>query len=104
MTSSAETATGRGAAPAPLATATYARSFGALVVLTLVSFGLSFLHLGPFGMPVALAIAATKVAIVALFFMGLVHEPASHRIAGVAAVLFVVLLVSLSAVDILTRP
>jgi cytochrome c oxidase subunit 4 len=90
-------------AHAPFSTATYVRSLVALVFLTLGSFGLSYLHLGALGMPVALAIAVTKVGIVALFFMGLVHEPASSRIAGVAAVLFVILLASLSAADILTR-
>ncbi|HEX4338557.1 MAG TPA: cytochrome C oxidase subunit IV family protein [Polyangiaceae bacterium] len=92
--------------PQPVATpgtGVYVRSFAALLVLTLTSFTLSYAHLGVFGMPVALAIAAVKVALVALFFMRLVDEPASHRVAGVTAVLFVILLASLSAVDVLTR-
>jgi hypothetical protein len=44
-----------------------------------------------------------KVTIVALFFMGLVDEPASHRVVGITAVLFVVLLASLAVADIVTR-
>jgi cytochrome c oxidase subunit 4 len=81
----------------------YVRTFGGLVVLTLASYGLSRVSLGAFGTPVALGIAATKVTLVALFFMGLVDEPPSHRLAAVVAVFFVVLIVALSAADILTR-
>ena len=86
-----------------LTTGTYVRSLGALIVLTLLSYWLSYRDLGAFGVPVALAIAAVKVSIVALFFMGLVDEPASHRVVGITAVLFVVLLASLAVADIVTR-
>ena len=89
--------------PGPLTTGAYVRSFGALVVLTLTSYWLSYRHLGAFEMPIALGIAAVKVAVVALFFMGLVHEPASSRVAGITAILFVILLASLAAVDVVTR-
>ena len=82
---------------------TYVRSFAALAALTALSFWLSYRHLGALGMPVALGIAAIKVTVVVLFFMGLAREPASHRVAGVVAVLFVVLLASLAALDVLTR-
>jgi len=86
-----------------LTTGAYVRSFGALVVLTLTSYWLSYRDLGALGIPVALGIAAVKVAIVALFFMGLVNEPASLRVAGITAVLFVILLASLAAADVVTR-
>ena len=81
----------------------YVLAFVALVCLTLLSFWCSLLHLGAWEMVVALAIAAIKVTVVALVFMGLVDEPASSRIAGVTAVLFVILLASLTAADVLTR-
>lgn len=82
---------------------TYVWAFVALVCFTLLSFWLSYMHLGGFETPVAMAIAAAKVTIVAVVFMGLVDEPASSRVAGITAVLFVVLLASLAAVDVLTR-
>jgi cytochrome c oxidase subunit 4 len=86
-----------------ISTRAYVRSFGALVALTALSYWLSYRNLGAFGIPVALAIATVKVSIVALFFMGLVDEPASHRIVGITAVLFVVLLAALTAADVMTR-
>jgi cytochrome c oxidase subunit 4 len=86
-----------------LSTRAYVRSFGALVALTLLSYWLSYRSLGDFSTPVALAIAVVKDSIVALFFMGLIDEPASHRVVGITAVLFVVLLASLAAVDVVTR-
>jgi len=93
-----------GSATSPtLSASAYVWSFVALVCLTLLSFWSSHVHLGAFGTPVALGIAAIKVTIVALVFMGMVDEPASSRVAGITAVLFVVLLASLAAVDVLTR-
>ncbi len=86
-----------------LGAAAYVWAFIALVCLTLLSFWFSYLHLGGFEMVVAIGIAAIKVTIVALVFMGLVDEPASSRVAGVTAVLFVILLASLTAADVLTR-
>jgi cytochrome c oxidase subunit 4 len=91
------------AEPPTSSTGAYVRSLAALVALTLTSYWLSYRHLGPFEMPVALGIATLKVGVVALVFMGLVHERASSRVAGITAVLFVILLASLAAVDVVTR-
>lgn len=91
------------AASPTLGASAYVLAFIALVCLTLLSFWFSYLHLGGFEMVVAMGIAAIKVTIVALVFMGLVDEPASSRVAGVTAVLFVILLASLTAADVLTR-
>lgn len=93
-----------GSATSPtLRASTYVWALVALVCFTLLSFWFSFMHLGGFETPVAIAIAAVKVTIVAIVFMGLVDEPPSSRVAGITAVLFVVLLASLAAVDVLTR-
>jgi cytochrome c oxidase subunit 4 len=74
-----------------------------LLILTGASYGLSFARLGAFAVPVALGIAAIKVLIVALYFMGLLDEPPSHRLAAVAAAFFVILLVVFTQADVLTR-
>ena len=90
-------------APVHFSIAAYSICFGALVCLTLASFLVSYANLGWFGTTVALAIAATKVVIVGVYFMHLRHEPPSHRLAAVAAVLFVAILASLAAADVFTR-
>lgn len=82
---------------------TYVVSFVALVALTLASFWLSYAHLGPLEVVVALGIAAVKVSIVGLFFMHLVNEPSSHRIVAVVAVLFVAILAAFAGADLFTR-
>ncbi|HVU05930.1 MAG TPA: cytochrome C oxidase subunit IV family protein [Polyangiaceae bacterium] len=78
-------------------------AFVALLVLTGTSYGLSFVHLGAYAAPVALGIAAVKVLVVALYFMGLLDEPPSHRLAAVAAAFFVILLVVFTRADVVTR-
>lgn len=48
--------------------------WAALLVLTVVTVGVSFVHLGLWNAGVALAIASLKAALVALYFMHLRHE------------------------------
>ncbi len=78
-------------------------AFLGLLVLTASTFGLSFLSLGAFEVPVAVGIAVIKSLVVAFVFMRLLDEPASHRIAGATAVIFVCILAALVSSDILTR-
>lgn len=52
-------------------TKTYARTFRALIALTLVTILVSLIDLGAWNAVVALAIASTKAALVGLYFMGL---------------------------------
>lgn len=54
---------------------TYFMIFGALMVLTMITVGVSYLHLPiPMAIAVALAVATIKGSLVALFFMHLNHE------------------------------
>ena len=49
--------------------------FGALMVLTVITVGVSYLHLpSPLAILVALIVATIKGSMVALFFMHLLHE------------------------------
>jgi cytochrome c oxidase subunit 4 len=82
---------------------TYLWTLIALVVLAATSFGFSYLDLGPWEFPIALGIAAVKALLVALFFMHLVEHTFSSRLAIVTASVFVVLLISLVALDVTTR-
>ena len=54
---------------------TYYMVFGALMVLTIITVGVSYLELStPLAISVALIVAIIKGSLVALFFMHLLHE------------------------------
>jgi cytochrome c oxidase subunit 4 len=78
-------------------------TFVALMLLAVLSFLLSYAHLGRFAAPVALVIAVAKASLVALFFMELVAERFTIRIVLVTAVAWVFLLMGFMVADIRTR-
>ena len=81
----------------------YYRIFAALLGLTAITVGVAFINLGPFNTVLALAIAVGKAVLVVLFFM---HVRYSSRLIWVyvaAGVFWLVLLLSLSLTDFLTR-
>jgi cytochrome c oxidase subunit 4 len=82
----------------------YAIVWVALLVFTLLTYGLSRLHL-PHGwaIVVALAIASTKGALVALFFMHLWDQTGANRLVFVTSLAFVALLIGLTLLDNATR-
>ncbi len=75
-----------------------------LLALTTLSFGLSRLHLGTWGLVVALAIAVTKASLVAFFYMHLSERPGGPRLVFATAALFVVILIGLILVEASDRP
>lgn len=75
----------------------------ALLGLWGLSLALSFVHLGGAAMPVALAIAFAKAALVGLFFMELAHEALTIRVTLLVAVALVLVLGALMIADVLTR-
>ncbi|MFW5875485.1 MAG: cytochrome C oxidase subunit IV family protein [Myxococcota bacterium] len=87
----------------PVSRRTLVINTGALLALTGLSWGLAHVSLGAWEMPVALGIAAVKVALVALFFMHLVRERGGVRFAAATAPIFIALLTGLLAADVLTR-
>jgi cytochrome c oxidase subunit IV len=78
--------------------------WGLLLVGTVLTFGLSRVHLpSPWGLAVALLIASTKAALVVLFFMHLYDHGGASRLVFVTSVFFVVLLIGLVVLDNATR-
>jgi cytochrome c oxidase subunit 4 len=76
----------------------------ALLVLTGLTYGVSRFHLpGGWGVTVALAIAALKGGLVALFFMHLWDQRGANRLVFVTSLVFVALLVGLVLSDNATR-
>ncbi|HEX8817366.1 MAG TPA: cytochrome C oxidase subunit IV family protein [Terriglobales bacterium] len=75
-----------------------------LMVLTVVTAGVSFLDLGPFNTIVALVIATFKALLVVLFFMHVKYTSEKlDRVVIVAAVFWLIILLTLSLADYATR-
>jgi cytochrome c oxidase subunit 4 len=77
--------------------------FGALIVLTLLTVGVTYVDLGPANLFVALGIAVTKATLVVLYFM---HVRWSERLVPVTVMTslgFLVILAAFSLADYLTR-
>lgn len=81
----------------------FRRTFLALLALSALTFGLSFLHLGALEVPAALAIASLKATLVVLFFMHLWEQPRGNAAALALAVFLTATLVALVAADVATR-
>jgi cytochrome c oxidase subunit 4 len=74
-----------------------------LLVLTGVTVGVSYIDLGFYNVPIALAIACTKVSFVLLFFMHLKYEGRVINISFISTVLVLILLIGLIFFDVAFR-
>lgn len=82
---------------------TYYRVFAALLVMTLLTVGASFIELGVFHIVVALSIATVKAILVVLFFMHVLHADRLIWAVIGAAVFWLGILLALTLSDYLTR-
>jgi cytochrome c oxidase subunit 4 len=78
-------------------------NYGALMLLLAATAAVSFLHLGHWQVPVALAIAAVKMALVFLFFMKLWYERGLVRVFAAAGFLWLAIAGVLTFADYLSR-
>jgi caa(3)-type oxidase subunit IV len=76
----------------------------AIVGLGVFSLAMRFSHLGSLTFLTGFAVAVTQAALVALFFMELVHERTTIRLAFATSLTLLALLVALVVADVLTRP
>jgi cytochrome c oxidase subunit 4 len=67
----------------------YITIFTALIILTVTTVGVSYIHLGPANLAVAIIIASIKAALVCLFFMHLRHDNKFHALIFVSSLLFI---------------
>jgi len=82
----------------------YLLVWGALAVLTVVTYAVARVHLpGAWAVTVALLIAAVKGALVALFFMHLWDQRGANRLVFLTSLVFVALLIGLVIADNATR-
>jgi cytochrome c oxidase subunit 4 len=85
--------------PHVLPISVYLKTFGALVVLTIITVAASRVDLGPLNLPLALAIATTKATIVALMFMHLFWDQKFFSIIIASSVIFLVIFVAFTMFD-----
>ena len=81
----------------------YLAVLGALLFLTLVTVGSSYIDLGPLNIVVALLIATTKASLVGLFFMHLAYDKPINGMVLVAGFMFLGLLLAFCLLDIDNR-
>jgi cytochrome c oxidase subunit 4 len=81
----------------------YIRSYIALLLLTAATTAVAFIDLGPVNTLLAIAIAGLKALIIALFFMHLIASPNLVRVIAIAALIWVAILMALTAGDFVTR-
>lgn len=74
-----------------------------LLVLTVITVGVSYVHLGFFNIPIALTIAATKVTFVLLFFMHLKYEGRVINISFLSTVGVLAILIGFTFWDVAYR-
>ena len=77
--------------------------FGALMVLTALTYGVALLDLGPLNDVVALGIAVTKAVLVILIFMHVRHSTRMTKLTVVAGFCWLAIMLALTLSDYLTR-
>jgi cytochrome c oxidase subunit IV len=88
---------------AVIAEKTYFTVWGALLLLLLLSFGSAYIPLGTLNVIINLGISTAKVLLVMFFFMHLRSSNALLRIIAFAAYWWLLVLVSLTLSDVLSR-
>jgi cytochrome c oxidase subunit 4 len=81
----------------------YYNVFAALIALTLLTVGVSFVDLGAMHTVVGLVIAIVKSLLVVLFFMHLLYSSNRSRLAIGAGLFWLGILLSLTLADYFTR-
>lgn len=77
--------------------------FGSLLILTLLTWQIAYIDLGPWNTVVALLIAIFKAGLVATFFMHLRWSASVMRLVLFAALFWLAILLTLTVGDVLTR-
>jgi cytochrome c oxidase subunit IV len=77
--------------------------FGLLLVLLVATVGVAFVDLGPLNLPVALAIAVTKGALILLFFMHVRYSGGLVWLVAASGFFFLLIMFVFTLADYLSR-
>ena len=78
--------------------------FLALMVLTIVTYAVTFVNLGEFNLAVAMIIAITKASLVILFFMHVYWSPKIIKVSVGMSFFFLLIMLMMVMSDYLSRP
>ncbi len=81
----------------------YSYVFGILLLLTLLTTAIGMIDLGRLNVVVALAIAVIKALLVVLFFMHIYWSPTLNKLAVVAGIAWLALMLWLTLTDFASR-
>jgi cytochrome c oxidase subunit 4 len=81
----------------------YVFTFLSLIILTVITTAVAFVDLGALNTVVALVIAVCKATLVVLLFMHLKEQTGLTRIVLIVAVLWLAVLIGITASDVFTR-
>jgi len=73
--------------------------FGGLIVLTIITVAVTYVPLGPLNVPVAIAIATAKAALVVLFFMALKYDNPVNALTFTIGIIMVVVFITFTLFD-----
>jgi cytochrome c oxidase subunit 4 len=90
---------GKDHVPHVLPLSTYLKTWGALLVLTAVTVGASYVNFGAANLWIALLIASVKAATVALVFMHLYYDHKFHAVIFGFALLFLAIFITFTLFD-----
>jgi len=82
----------------------YAAILFALLFLTITTYWVATINLGPLNVVIALTIATCKATLVVLFFMHARYSPRRTRLVILAGLFWLLILLGLTLSDYLTRP
>lgn len=81
----------------------YYKVFGALMVLTAVTYAVSYMSLGPASLPVAIVVAVIKASLVCAYFMHLKYDDRYHVFVFMSTLVFVAIFFMFTFFDLQSR-
>ncbi|MCA9705722.1 MAG: cytochrome C oxidase subunit IV family protein [Myxococcales bacterium] len=82
---------------------TYMAVFGALLVLTGLTYAVSYMSLGPASLPVAMIVAVAKASLVCMYFMHLKYDDRYHVFVFLSTLIFVGIFFTFTIFDLQSR-
>ncbi len=82
---------------------TYVAVFATLIILTIITVGVSYLNFGPANLFIALLVATIKGSVVAAYFMHLKGDERMNTVLLCSAFVFLAIFIGLTAIDVLKR-
>ncbi|RMG96998.1 MAG: hypothetical protein D6705_09820 [Deltaproteobacteria bacterium] len=82
---------------------TYVKVFVALLVLTALTYGVSYMDLGAASLPVAMLVAFAKASLVCMFFMHLKYDDRYNVFVFISTLLFVAIFFAFTIFDLVQR-